>query len=460
MKRVNKSVFFIVLAIIAFISYTAIFGISTTYADRETVYIKGASDIRLGIDMQGGVEVTFVPTDDYDATDDQMKAAEQVIVNRLVAQNITDYEIYTDYDNDRIVVTFPWSSDETDFNPEDAIEELGQTASLTFREGYDYDSDGQPTGEIILEGSDVDEAYVAVDTDTGEYMVILKLLESGQESFTEATTELAGSGYISIWMDDYMYSAPFVNEAIDSAEASITGDFTAEEATELAATINSGALPFALTTENYSTVSPTLGTGAMDAMILAGIIAFLIIAAFIIYMYRLPGAVASIALIGQIACTIAAVSGYFTIFDSFTLTLPGIAGIVLAVGMGVDANIIAAERIKEEIKAGKTIDGAIDRGFKKAFYAVLDGNITVIIVAVILMGAFGASDSLFATLLDPVFFLFGSTTTGTIYSFGYTLLVGVLLNFVMGVAASRLMLKSISKFKCFRDSKFYCRRMK
>ncbi|MBD5101704.1 MAG: protein translocase subunit SecD, partial [Subdoligranulum sp.] len=171
--------------------------------------------------------------------------------------------------------------------------------------------------------------------------------------------------------------------------------------------------------------------------------------------YRLPGVIASIALLGQSAMTLACVSGYLAVINSFTLTLPGIAGIILAIGMGVDANVIAAERIKEEIRSGKSIDGAIRAGFDRGLTPVIDGNVTVIIVAIMLMGAFGPTDGFFAKMLRPIFFAFGPSTAGTIYSFGYTLLVGVILNFVFGVVCTRIMLKGISKLKALRNPVLY-----
>jgi preprotein translocase subunit SecD len=166
--------------------------------------------------------------------------------------------------------------------------------------------------------------------------------------------------------------------------------------------------------------------------------------------YRLPGFVSVIALIGQVAGSLAAVSGYFSFIPSFTLTLPGMAGIILSIGMGVDANVITSERIKEEIRTGRTIDNAIDRGSSNSFWAIFDGNITVMIVAIVLMGVFGPPSGLWATLLKPVLRWFPPSTTGAIYSFGYTLFVGIIFNFLMGVTASRLMLKSIARFKFLR----------
>lgn len=453
MKKAGKSVFFIVLVLIAAIVVLSFVGIHT--AD-GTAIIKGAQDIRWGIDIRGGVDVTFCPPEGYDATDEEMSAAESIIKVRLVSQNITDYEVYTDYDKDRIIVRFPWKSDEVDFDPQAAIQELGATARLTFREGREINEEGKPDGvtaeKIILEGKDVESAEVLISQQNNLPVVALTLKESGRQAFTEATTRLAPTkGIISIWMDDTLISYPQVNEPITSNQATITSpSFTVEEAKQLADRINAGALPFKLVTDNYNSISPTLGAGAKDAMVLAGIIAFALIAVFMIVVYKLPGFIADIALAGQVALMIASITGFFSAFPSFTLTLPGIAGIILAIGFGVDANIITASRIKEELALGKTVEGAVSAGFKRAFTAILDGNVTVIIVAIILMGSFGPPGSVFAKILSPIFSMFGPSTAGAIYSFGYTLLVGVILNLVMGVLASRLMLTSIVKFKAFK----------
>ena len=155
------------------------------------------------------------------------------------------------------------------------------------------------------------------------------------------------------------------------------------------------------------------------------------------------------------AATLAFVSGYFPVFESFTLTLPGIAGIILAIGMGVDANVITAERIKEELKNGKSLDGALKSGFARGLTPIIDGNVTIVIVAIVLMGAFGPSDGLFAKALHFVFFAFGPSTAGTIYAFGYTLLTGVLLNFVFGVFATRVMIRGAAAIKALRNPWLY-----
>lgn len=468
MKTKGKPWQFFVVAVLIFVfAYTAFFGISTQYGDTVTTWVKGAGDIRFGIDIRGGVDVTFMPADGYDASDVQMAAAEAVIQQRLVNLNITDYEVYTDYAKDRIIVRFPWKVGETEFNPEAAIEEIGATAVLTFREGKEQDADGKPTGTtldtIILDGTDVKSATAAVDTQQNsatyqEYYVSLQLNDSGKTKFAEATKRLAEtSGTISIWMDDTLVSAPSVRSEIPDGNAMITlgakDDDARKEAISLANKINSGSLPFALKAENYSTISPSLGANSLQAMVIAGIVAFVLVMLFVVLNYRLPGAVASIALLGQTAMTLAFVSGYFSLLNSFTLTLPGIAGIILAIGMGVDANVITAERIKEELRDGKSIDGAIQAGFQRGLAPIIDGNVTVIIVAVILMGVFGPTNGVFAKFLTLLGF--GAATSGTIYSFGYTLLVGVLLNFVFGVIGTRIMLKGISKLKAFRNPVLY-----
>ena len=449
MRTVGKPVVFVVVAIIIVFTTLAFFGISTSYGDITTTYIKGVDDIRWGIDIRGGVDVTFTPPEGYDATPEEMAAAESIIKVRLVSQNITDYETYVDEAKDRIIVRFPWKEGETDFNPEQAVKELGETALLTFRENQ--------SGPVVIEGKHVKSASAEPSPDGRGSQVKLELTDEGAELFSDATGRLIGQ-QISIWMDDTMISAPRVDSQIPGGIAYITGGaqgFDVKEAKALADRINGGALPFKLETENFSTISPTLGFGARDAMVTAGVIAFVLVAIFIIIMYRMCGVVASIALVGQVAGMIACLTGFFAPFPSFTLTLPGIAGIILSIGMGVDANVITSERIKEELRNGKTLDGAIDSGFQRTFSAIFDGNITMVIVAIILMGAFGPPQSIFNSLLSPIFRWFGPSATGAIYSFGFTLIVGVIFNFIMGVTASRLMLKSVSKFKPFKKPWLY-----
>ena len=440
---------FVVAILIVVFSLTAIFGVSYQYGDTKNIYIKGSSDIRFGIDIRGGVDVTFMPAGDVDATPEQMTAAKTVIEDRLVGLGITDYESYVDSNKDRIIVRFPWKTGEADFNPQTAIDEIGTTAKMVFRKG------STATGEEILSGDDVTSANAAYNETEG-WVVQLKFNSTGAAAFADATTELAANnGTISIWLDDENISTATVNEAITGGEAIIKGNFDQDSASTLANQINSGALPFALSAESYSTISPSLGAKSLEVMVLAGIIAFALVAVMMIVRYRLPGTIATISLFGQVAATLAVVSGYFTVFPGSTLTLPGIAGIILGIGMGVDANVITAERIKEELAKNKTLPAAVKSGFKMGLTPIIDGNVTIVIVAAILMGAFGPTDGFWAKVFNPIFFWFGPSTAGTVYSFGFTLLTSVLLNFVFGVWATRVMIRGAVHCKALRNPWLY-----
>ncbi len=442
-KNKGKATFFIVLFLILALTVTAFFGISSYYGDTRLVHIKGANDIRWGIDISGGVEAVFSPDiKDVEITNDDMASAKTIIEKRLIADNVTDYEVYADNLKHQIIVRFPWSANETTFDPMAAIKKLGKTAVLSFCADTDK-------SKVLLSGSkDIASAAVAID-EKNNYVVSLKFTDSGMSKFTEATGKYT---QISIWMDDEMISAPTVNEKITSNNAIITGNFTAETAQDLANQINAGSLPFALTVDDskLQVISPTLGANALNVMIIAGSAAFILVCLLMIIRYRVPGVIASIALLGQLAGVIACTSGFFPGIDSFTLTIPGIAGIILSIGVGVDANVISFERIREEFEKGKTIDGAISMGYQNSLSAIVDGNVTIFIVAVVLMGAFGTPDSLLAKLFSPIMGLLGSSITGSIYSFGYTLIIGVIFNLIMGVYASKLMMKSLSKFSCMR----------
>ena len=440
---------FVVAILIVVFSLTAIFGVSYQYGDTKNIYIKGASDIRFGIDIRGGVDVTFMPAGDVDATPEQMTAAKTVIEDRLVGLGITDYESYVDSNKDRIIVRFPWKTDEADFNPQTAIDEIGTTAKMVFRKGSTAD------GEEILSGDDVTSANAAYNETEG-WVVQLKFNSAGAAAFADATTEqAANNGTISIWLDDENISTATVDEAITGGEAIIKGNFDQDSASTLANQINSGALPFALSAESYSTISPSLGAKSLEVMVLAGIIAFALVAVMMIVRYRLPGTIATISLFGQVVATLAVVSGYFTVFPGSTLTLPGIAGIILGIGMGVDANVITAERIKEELAKNKTLPAAVKSGFKMGLTPIIDGNVTIVIVAAILMGAFGPTDGFWAKVFNPIFFWFGPSTAGTVYSFGFTLLTSVLLNFVFGVWATRVMIRGAVHCKALRNPWLY-----
>ena len=428
MNKRGKSWHLIVTALLIVVfSFTALFGVSYTYGDTKNVYIKGAEDIRFGIDIRGGVDVTFMPADGVEATDDQMTAAKTVIEDRLVGLGITDYEDYVDYNKDRIIVRFPWKTGETDFNPQTAIDEIGTTAEMVFRKGSTAD------GEEILSGDDVTSATAGYNQENG-YVVQLQFSADGAKKFAEATTELAAqsNGTISIWLDGENISTATVKTAITDGNAVIEGSFTQDQVTALANQINSGSLPFALSAESFSTISPTLGAKSLDVMVLAGIIAFAFVALLMIVRYRLPGTIAVISLFGQVVATLAFVSGYFTVFNGSTLTLPGIAGIILGIGMAVDANCIIFTRIREELASGKTVASSIKIGFSKALSAIIDGNITTLIAAFVL-------------------YLKGS---GTVKGFAQTLAIGIILSMFTALVITRLVMDAFTSLG-LTDLKLY-----
>ncbi len=375
--------------------------------------LKGSNEMRFGIDIRGGVEATYKPKDlDRAPSAEELESAKAVIETRMDAKNITDREIYIDSTNGSVLVRFPWQSKEADFNPEAAVTELGETALLTFRD---------PSGNIVMQGADIKKSYPKLNND-GKYAVFLELTDAASSKFAAATEKLVGQT-ISVYMDETEIQTASVTEKISTTTALITKMPSLEYASALSSKINSGALPFSMIVNNSNIISPTLGRDALSVMVKAAILAFALVCVFMLFYYRLPGFVACIALMLQVAGQLLALS-----IPQFTLTLPGIAGIILSIGMGVDANVIVSERIKEELNVGKTVRSAIDAGFHRAFSSVFDGNITVIIVSIMLI-------------------IFGS---GSMLSFGYTLLCGVIMNFIAGVTASRLMIRSLSEYKALQ----------
>ncbi|MDE6658281.1 MAG: protein translocase subunit SecD, partial [Oscillospiraceae bacterium] len=279
--KTKKPVFFITFLVILVFALTTVFGFASYKGDIKTTYVHGLEDIRLGIDIQGGVDVTFEPDDNESATEEQMDAALQVIKLRLTNLGINDSETYVDYNNSRIIVRFPWQSGEENFDPAEAVNELGQMSELTFRCGTDMSE------AAFLTGADVASATPGYDQQEDKWVVQLQLNDSGKDAFATATTQQAANGgYISIWMDETCISSATVNEAITSGQAVISGNFTSESAKELADQITSGALPFSLHSTSTKTLSPTLGSGALYAMILSGLIALAFICIYMLVLYR------------------------------------------------------------------------------------------------------------------------------------------------------------------------------
>ncbi|WP_294147239.1 protein translocase subunit SecF [uncultured Clostridium sp.] len=400
----KKNHIWIVGVIIAVFVYAAVFGCGND--------IKGIGQMRFGIDIRGGVEAVFEPAGDYRPSESELESARDVIEGRLDAKNILDREVTVDRKAGHVIVRFPWKSDEKNFNPEEAIAELGETARLTFRD---------EEGNILVEGKDVNSSEAVRDPNTGESVVSLSFDRAGAEAFAEATKKLTGKR-IGIYMDETLISAPVVKQTITGGTAMINGMDSPEEAKALSEKIRAGALPFSMETTNYNTISPTLGNQALKSMATAGALSMVLICLFMMIYYRLPGVVSCLTLLFQMSLQVLAIS-----IPQYTITLPGIAGLILSAGMAVDANIIISERISEELRNGMTVKQAVRRGYKNAFSSVLDGNITTAAVAAILM-------------------FFGS---GTMLSFGYTLLTGVLINLFAGVWMSRTILNSLIEYPFF-----------
>jgi len=417
--RSRRGTFFIVTGIVLVMTLITLLGMRLPVPGFGVQTVYGVQDIRKGIDINGGFEAIFAPAAGAgNVSDAELDAARSVMELRMDKRGIVDREITVDKIRDRIIIRVPWKADEKEFDPGKAIAELGETARLTFRD---------PEGTVVLEGKHVKSSYPAVNQQTNEPVVVLELKPEGTTLFAEATGKWIGD-YISIYMDDELISSPQVKDKITTDTAEISPMESVAEAKALADKINGGALPFALEAIGSNIISPTLGQGALQVMVVAGLIAFAAVCLFMILYYRLPGAVACIALLAQTMGQLLAISA-----PQFTLTLPGIAGIILSVGMGVDANVIISEQIREELAMGNSLRLSIANGFTRAFSAVADGNVTVAIAAIILI-------------------IFGSST---MLSFGYALLVGVILNTLTGVLASRLMIGSLSQWKPLQKAWLY-----
>ncbi len=431
MKGSDAVKFFAVVGIIAILTFLAVVP-NGTFIPGLDVTIPSAYDIRQAADLKGGIDAILVPAEGYKPSDKELESAKTVIERRLDNKQVMDRSVTIDKQKKRINVQIPLKKGATVSNPGDTIQDIGKTAELTFREVDETQKDASGNylpldDKIILTGKDVENATVQTDPRTNSPVVSLKLYKEGAKKFAEATTRLVGKP-IAIFMDKQIISWPTVNEPITNGEAVINGQRSAEEASRLAAEIRSGSIPFALEVKQFSSISPTLGANALNVGVNAGIVALIVICLYMILYYRLPGILAAIALIGHTVIQLLFIS-----WSGLTLSLPGIAAIILSIGMGVDANVIIFERVREELRSGKTLRSAIDVGFKRAFAAVLDGNVTTLISAVIL-------------------YYFG---TGPVKSFAITLALGVALSFLTAVTASRIMLKSISGLNIMKHRWLY-----
>ena len=381
--------------------------------------------IRLGLDLVGGSRIVYeaeIP-DGYNQANlaDDMNSVQKVIRQRLTDKGFTEATVTLTGDN-RVTVEIPQIT-----NPEEAVQTLGTTAQLTF-----IDADGKEW----LTGSDIKKATYGYGRPTGNevtdvHYVQVQFTSEGQKKFAEATGNIAartdGINIMAIVMDNQVISSPSVSSQIDSDSCVISGSFTRDSASELADLINAGQIPFSLKQVELRSVGPQLGADAMRTSLIAGAIGIVLVMLFMLIVYRIPGLVASIAL-----CFYMVLEALIFSLVRVNLSLPGIAGIILSIGMAVDANVIIFERVKEELKNGKTVKSAIDSGFKRAFTAILDSNITTLIACAVL------------------FFL----GTGTIVGFATTLGIGVIVSMFTALTVTHFLLNRMVDFR-IRNPKAY-----
>ena len=404
-RAVSVSRFILVILCIALVLSIALCGIDSW--GLGGIFEPGT--IRLGLDLSGGSIITY-SADTEDTGETLQKGMNGILESmrtRLDAQGLTEANVYLVGDN-MITLEIPSITD-----PNKAVEQFGAAAVLTFR-----DADGN----IFLEGKDVVQAeagYYNNENGVAQWIVSLELTDEGAEKFAAATKQAAiDQTSIYTYMDDEIIStatvgSEYASEGITGGQASISGNFDRESASALAGNINAGALQYNLNLEELRAVGPTLGEKSLETSLKAGAIGLLLVVVFMIVYYRVPGVMASIAL--------CAYTGLFMLILALTqanLTLPGIAGIILSIGMAVDANVIIFERIKEELRNGKSTKSAIKSGFHRAFAAILDSNVTTFIAA-------------------GVLYVLGS---GSIKGFAFTLGLGVILSMFTALVLTKYLI--------------------
>ena len=379
----------------------------------STVGVGESRNIKLGLDLAGGVSITYKAVEENPSSEDMKDTVYKL--QKRVEKYSTEASVYQE-GSDRINIEIPGVSDANAI-----LEEMGKPGSLEFQ---------NTAGETLLTGTDIDKAeaqtYSNSSTGKREYIVELTLTEEGTEKFTQATTDNLGKE-MPIVYDGEIISSPTVQAILSDGKASITGMESYEAAEELASTIRIGALSLELEELNSKVVGAQLGEDALAGSLKAAAIGIVLVILFMIIMYRMQGVASGIALILYSALMVWAL----WIFD-VTLTLPGIAGIILSIGMAVDANVIIFARIQEEIAAGKSVSTAMKIGYSKALSAIVDGNVTTLIAAVVL----------------------GVRGSGPVKGFAYTLGIGIVLSMFTALVVTRWLMK------CFyalgvKDEKFY-----
>ena len=400
-----------ILAVVAICGYVALFGIG-----KGTMinYLKPWGEaISLGLDLRGGVYTVYAAEDDGSIDfENKMASTVSILTSRLTRQGFTEATV-TRQGTDRIRVEIPNVSD-----PNEILRIIGTPAQLYFVD---------EAGNNLLEGAMIKNAQASQD-ENGMPCVAFELNEEGAKLFAEATAANINKT-ISITLDGAVISAPTVNSVIAGGQGQITGDFTADEAKNLATLILSGALPLNLTQLEVSAISATLGIEALDKAVLAGVIGVALVMVFMLVMYRLCGLVADIALTIYVMIVVLLLA-----LTGAQLTLPGVAGIILGIGMAVDANVVIFERIREELSVGRPIASSIKKGFSHALSAIIDANVTTIIAAVVLY-AFG---------------------TGTIRGFALTLGIGVVTSMFTAVFVTHKLLDLFADLG-IKNQKLYVR---
>ena len=362
-----------------------------------------AKNIKLGLDLNGGVSITY-QTVDENPTKEQM--SDTVYKLQLKAQGYSDEaQVYQEGKN-RINIDIPGATDANAI-----LEELGEPGTLEFAD---------ENGNVLLTGDDVKTATAGMTNENNkkEYVIELNFTEAGAKKFAEATKNNVGKRIFIIYNNDVI-SSPNVKEAINGGQASISPIESYEEANNIASTIRIGALPVKLTELRSNVIGATLGVEAISTSLKAAAIGIALVILFMLFVYRLPGLASSIALVLYVGLEIVLLQAF-----EVTLTLPGIAGVILSIGMAVDANVIIFTRIKEELGNGKATDKAIKAGFEKALSAILDGNITTLIAAAVL-------------------YLRG---TGTVRSFATTLAIGIVVSLITALFVTRALLNAFYEF--------------
>ena len=365
--------------------------------------------IKQGLDLKGGVLIIYEAQAEK-VTDEQMQTSISIIERRLAEKRYFDATV-TRQGEKQIRVEIPGIKD-----TQQAIDEIGRTAKLTFED---------PQGNVVVDGKDVVDAKYAfgptAQNRPSEPYVTLKFNAQAQKAFADATGRVAGAEdptqrYIAIKLDEQPVSMPTVSGRIDTDTAIISGNFTDEAAHNLANLIRGGALPFKLDPVRNSEIGAKLGADALRTSILAGAIGIAFVLIFMIALYRVAGLCADLALVAYTAIVLGILGSL-----GMTLTLPGIAGIILSVGMAVDANVIIFERLKEELRSGKTVRAALDSAFKRAFTAIIDGNVTTLIASVVLW----------------------TLGSAQIQGFAITLFVGVLVSMFTALVITRFIIKHV-----------------